>query len=147
MAKDTIWLQSGRKVPTMPHDQSPSTPRPARRFLLAAVTLAAVTIAAATPAAAWWRGGFWVGVVPPPVYIGPPVVYPPPYYYPPPPPVWYPPPPGYAEGAPPVPPPPAGTGQSCYAGPYVCPMDHPVASGSACYCLANDRSKVWGRAS
>jgi hypothetical protein len=26
-------------------------------------------------------------------------------------------------------------------------MDHPVASGSSCYCLGNNRTQVWGRAS
>jgi hypothetical protein len=41
----------------------------------------------------------------------------------------------------------APAGQSCYAGAYVCPMERPVPSGSACYCLSNNRSHVPGRAS
>lgn len=107
--------------------------------------------AAVTPAAAWWHGGFFVGVAPAPLYVGPPVAYPPPVYYAsPPPPVYYPPPSPPAWYTPPpaaTAAPPAPTGQSCFAGAYVCPMDHPVPSGSACYCLSNERSKVWGRAS
>lgn len=109
-----------------------------RRVALAALACVALSGVAIRPAAAWWRGGVWIGG---PVFIAPPVVYPPPVYYPPPPPVWYTPP--QAQAAPPATP----TGQSCYAGPYVCPMDHPVASGSACYCLSNERSRIWGRAS
>lgn len=65
-----------------------------------------------------------------PFYIGPPAYYPPP-------PVAY---------APPVPPPAAPSGQSCYVGAYVCPMDRPVASGCACYCLSNDRAHIPGQA-
>ena len=38
-----------------------------------------------------------------------------------------------------------GTGQACYAGPYVCPMDRPVAPGSNCYCFGNSGQRVWGR--
>jgi hypothetical protein len=85
------------------------------------------------------------------------VVAPPAYYYPPPP-VYYPrayyaPPPAYYYGAPPVPPagyaPPAAgysqSSQSCMTGPAVCPMEHPVTSGSACYCTTQ-QGRVWGRA-
>jgi len=125
----------------------------ARPVVLAAVACAALADSAVTtPANAWccgggWRGGVFIGI--PPIVVGPPVYpyYPPPAYYPPPPayypppPVYYPPPTAYA------PPPPQEGGQSCTAGPYVCPMDHPVASGSACYCLGNNRTQVWGRAS
>jgi hypothetical protein len=64
-----------------------------------------------------------------PFYIGSPAYYPPPIYYP-----------------PPAPRPAAPSGQSCYAGAYVCPMDRPVASGSACYGLSNDRTHIPGRA-
>ena len=39
-----------------------------------------------------------------------------------------------------------GGGQACYAGPYVCPMDRPVATGGSCYCLGNGSQRVWGRA-
>jgi hypothetical protein len=77
--------------------------------------------------------------------------YPAPYYYPPPP-VYYPPPPVVYAPPPQVyaPPPPiampTGSGQSCYAGPYACPMDRPVATGSNCYCPGNGGQRVWGRA-
>src|ERR1700723_2284914 len=77
-----------------------------------------------------------------PASLPPPYYYPPPMYYSPPPPVFYSPPQAYA------PQPQFGSegGQSCYAGPYVCPMDRPTASGSSCYCLGNGGQKVWGRA-
>ncbi len=41
---------------------------------------------------------------------------------------------------------PNGGGQACYAGPYVCPMDRPIATGGNCYCLGNDGQRVTGRA-
>ncbi len=41
---------------------------------------------------------------------------------------------------------PSGTGQICNAGSYTCPMDQPVAPGSACYCLGNGGAHVWGNA-
>lgn len=73
--------------------------------------------------------------------------YPPPVYYPPPPPVYYAPPPVVYAPPQTYTPPPAvePSGQSCYAGPYVCPMDRPVATGGSCYCLGNGGQKVWGR--
>jgi len=77
----------------------------------------------------------------PPVYAPPPVYYPPPAYYAPPP-VVYAPPPAYAPQYAPQ----YQTGQSCYAGAYVCPMDRPVTPGSGCYCTVNG-TRVWGRAS
>ena len=133
--------------------------RLARPVALAAVACAALAgTAVTTPASAWCCGGGWGGgwrgggvffgfppiVVAPPIYAPPPVYYPPPPgYYPPQPPAAYAPPdPGQQPG-----PGPQAGGQSCYAGPYVCPMDHPVASGSGCYCLGNNRTQVWGRAS
>ncbi len=71
----------------------------------------------------------------PPAYY-PPAYYPPPVYYPPPPVVYTPPQqspvPGYGGG-------------SCNAGPYVCPLDHPMAPGSSCYCLGNGGQRVGGR--
>jgi S-formylglutathione hydrolase FrmB len=94
----------------------------------------------------------WVGfgfplVVGPPAYYPPPVYYPPPAYYAPPayyPPAYYPPPyyppPAYS---PPVQYRPSG--QSCVAGPAVCPMQHPVASGAGCYCTTT-QGRLWGRA-
>ncbi|HBK06236.1 MAG TPA: hypothetical protein DDZ81_10280 [Acetobacteraceae bacterium] len=82
------------------------------------------------------------GYYPPPVYYPPPPAYfPPPVYYPPPP-VYYPPPQTYT----PAPAPRAsGAGQSCYAGPYVCPMDRPAPTGASCYCLGNAGQRVSGR--
>jgi len=118
-----------------------------RRVALAALAGAAITGAAMSPAAAWWRSGVWIGgpvFVGPPPAVYPPAIYPPPVYYPPPPaPVWYTPPAATAAplGGPSL------TGQSCYAGPYVCPMDQPVPSGNACYCMSNGHSRIWGRAS
>jgi len=142
-------------------------PRLARVVALAAVACAALAgSAVTTPANAWccgggWHGGVFIGV--PPIVVGPPAYpyyAPPPAYYPPPPGYYAPPPTGYAPPqsgyAPPptayAPPPPPQSdgqsgGQSCTAGPYVCPMDHPVASGSSCYCLGNNHTQVWGRAS
>jgi len=80
--------------------------------------------------------------VPGPYYYPPPVYYPPPpVYYAPPPPVTYAPPPQYSQ-APAV----AQGGQMCYAGPYTCPMDRPVATGAGCYCLGNGGQRVSGRA-
>jgi hypothetical protein len=90
-----------------------------------------------------------------PLVVGPPAYYypPPAYYYPPP--AYYPSPACY--GAPPAPPygyaaPPPGYsrpgaqyGQSCATGGAVCPMEHPVASGSSCYCTTA-QGRVWGRA-
>jgi hypothetical protein len=74
-----------------------------------------------------------------PGYYPGPYYYPPPAYYPPPPPVVYSPPQAYAPAN-------AGAGQMCYAGAYVCPMDHPVAAGAGCYCLGNGGQHVSGRA-
>jgi hypothetical protein len=107
---------------------------------------------AALPAPA--KARVWVGFGFP-LVVGPPAYpYPPPaYYYPPP--AYYPPPPYY--GAPPyagyAPPPgysrPGAqytqSGQSCMTGGAVCPMEHPVASGSSCYCTTG-QGRVWGRA-
>jgi hypothetical protein len=97
-------------------------------------------LGAAAPAQARWYGGWGIGIgiMPPPVYIGPPPAYyaPPPAYYGPPPAYYAPPPVYYA-------PPPAG--QACYAGPYVCPLDHPVPAGGPCSCPAN-QGRAWGRA-
>jgi hypothetical protein len=108
------------------------------RWVAAAALGAAWFGLLAVPAPAYSR--VWVGFGFP-LFWTPPVYYPPPiYYYPPP--AYYPPPPAtYAPPAPPV----AG-GQSCYAGAYVCPMDNPVPSGAACYCLGNQGTHVWGHA-
>jgi hypothetical protein len=122
-----------------------------RQRLVASAVIAVAALgalAAPTPAEAWWRGGWGccgVGIglgFYPPVYVPPPVYYaPPPAYYAPPPPTTY-----YSQAQPPYSPAPAepsGT-QSCYAGNYVCPMDHPTASGSPCWCSANG-GRVYGR--
>ncbi len=123
-----------------------------RRLTVAVALFATFAGLAASPAAA----RVFVGIGIP--FGG---FYPAPYYYPPPP-VYYPPPPVvYAPPqtyAPPpqsyAPPPPQvagsdgggdGGGQACYAGPYVCPMDRPVATGGNCYCLGNGGQRVWGR--
>ncbi|WP_428484856.1 hypothetical protein [Rhodopila sp.] len=76
-----------------------------------------------------------------PAYLPPPIYYPPPYYAAPP--VVYTPPQVYTPG-PAVSP--GGGGQTCYAGAYVCPMERPVPSGAACYCLGNGGQRVTGRA-
>jgi len=121
------------------------------RFLrrrVGAVAAAAALIGcfgAASPADA----RVWIGFGFPGIYIGPPAYYyPPPVYYPPP--AYYPPSGPYSPSAQSYAPPPASAataGQSCYAGGYVCPMDQPVASGAACYCLGSGGTHVWGRAS
>jgi hypothetical protein len=77
-----------------------------------------------------------------PGFYPPPIYYPPPPVYYAPPAVYAPPPPAYSQA-----PAPTSGGQACYAGPYVCPMDRPVASGSNCYCPGNGGQRVWGRAS
>jgi hypothetical protein len=120
------------------------------RLAVVAIAFCAIVAPfAANPASA----GVFVGVGIPfygpsfygPGYYPPPYYYPPPAYYPPPPPVVYTPPQTYT---PPQSYAPANTGggQMCYAGAYVCPMDHPVATGGGCYCLGNGGQHVWGRA-
>jgi hypothetical protein len=85
-----------------------------------------------------------------PLFVGPPAYYPPPVYYPPPPyypPAYYPPPPAYYPPPASYAPRPGGpSGQACYAGGTVCPMERPVGSGSSCYCTTA-QGRVWGRAS
>ena len=84
-----------------------------------------------------------------PFYFGAPAYYPPPVYYPPP--AYNPPPPYQPQAYAPPPaaysPPaeqysPAG-GQACIAGTSVCPMEHPTAAGSACYCTTQE-GRAWG---
>jgi hypothetical protein len=112
---------------------------------MAVAVLAAMLGWAAPPARARVFVGIGIpfygpGFYPPPVYYPPPPVYyppPPVYYTPPPPPVVYSPPQTYSQA-------PAG-GQSCYAGSYVCPMDHPVAAGAGCYCPGNGGQRIWGK--
>jgi hypothetical protein len=122
-----------------------------RRQPAAAVTFGAALLGFFTAAApAYGRVFVSFGFpffLPLPLYYPPPAYYYPPAYYPPavyaPPPAYYAPPPAsYAPSSPPA----SGGGQSCYAGAYVCPMDNPVAPGSACYCLGNQGTHVWGNA-
>jgi hypothetical protein len=121
--------------------------RPVRLRLLRLAALGGVgvgLVAFSAPAHAWWRGGFVVGVVPPPLYFGPPVVYPPPVVYAPPPVVYAPPPTVYtppnAYAGSPAP------GQTCYAGAYVCPLPQPFPPGSSCSCPDNSGRRAFGQA-
>jgi hypothetical protein len=111
-----------------------------RAAVAVALCAAVVSLAGSSPAEA----RVWVGIGIPfygPGWYPPPYYYPPPAYYPPPPPVYAPPPPqAYSQGPGP------GGGQACYAGPYVCPINHPVATGAGCYCLGNGGQRVWGKA-
>ncbi len=120
-----------------------------RRAAIAFAVLVAIVLTAASPA----QARVFIGIGVP--FFGP-GFYPAPYYYPPP--VYYAPPPAYYAPPPVVYAPPqqsyspapnqtaAGAGQACYAGPYTCPMDRPVASGGSCYCLGNGGERVAGRA-
>jgi hypothetical protein len=113
-----------------------------RRITVAIALCAAFVGLAPSPA----NARVFVGIGVPffgPGFYPPPYYYPPPAYYPPPPVMYAPPPQVYA---PPQAMAPSGAGQSCYAGPYICPMDRPVATGGNCYCLGNGGGHVWGRA-
>jgi hypothetical protein len=109
-----------------------------RRITVALALCAALVCLASNPA----HARVFVGIGIP--FYGP-GFYPPPYYYPPPP-VYYAPPPPVVYAPPQAYSPPQASGQSCYAGPYVCPMDRPIATGGNCYCLGNGGTRVWGRA-
>jgi hypothetical protein len=116
-----------------------------RRGTVAAALLA--TLAAPLPAHAWWRGGgFGVGLaagtlfgLAVPALTAPGYYYPPPVYYAPPP-VYYAPPPAYAAPGYVAP----ASGQGCYAGAYVCPLDRPSPVGSPCSCPSN-QGRAYGR--
>lgn len=131
-------------MPTMNSTRSQFLRRSIGTVALAAALIACA--AATSPASA----RVWIGFGFPGLYVGPPAYYyPPPVYYPPP--AYYTPPAYYsapqASYAPtPASPAPAGSGQTCYAGGYTCPMDQPVASGAACYCLGNGGVHMWGHA-
>jgi hypothetical protein len=111
---------------------------------LLAATLALGVMAAPKPAHAWGRFGVFVGF--PPVVLGGPFYYPPPIYYPPP----Y----DYAPYAPPYDPPaapPPGTGGqaapagfTCYAKPYICPLQEMHQVGESCACEALGGGSVAG---
>ena len=115
-----------------------------RRAALALCAVALGTAAASTPAQA--RVGVFFGFGVPAFYYPPPLYYPlPPVYYAPP--VFYSPPPAFY--APPV----GGPGNrpgsrvgSCDAGPYVCPLERPLAPGASCWCLDNRGGRAYGRA-
>ena len=101
----------------------------ATRFLRALPILAglAVVVAMFAPTPAQARIGIGFFVVPP-VVVVPPVYdyyYPAPVYYPPP--VYYYPPP--VKTTMPV-------GYSCYAGPYICPLEKRLPVGGYCACPA-----------
>jgi hypothetical protein len=105
----------------------------------AAVAVGLGLFAAPGTANAWWRGGVFIGA---PVVVGP--VYPPPVYYPPPP-VYYAPPPPVVY-APPGATAPSQSAQSCYAGPYVCPLQYAMPAGATCSCYSNQGQPIPGRA-
>lgn len=120
---------------------SPTVLSMVRRTTVAVASCAAMVGLAGSPAHARVFIGFGFP------FYGP-AYYPPPVYYPPPP-VYYAPPPVYYT--PPVQtysqvPAPSGPGQTCYAGPYVCPMERPTVTGASCYCSGNGGTRVWGRA-
>lgn len=105
-----------------------------RMAMLVAAGLALAPVAAQ----ARWRGGLFFGIGPlfaPPLYA-PPAYYGPPIYAPPPPVYYGPPPMIYA---------PAPAGQGCYAGPYICPLDHPAPIGAACSCPTG-QGRAYGHA-
>jgi hypothetical protein len=133
----------------------------ATRALVAAAVIGLGAAAMPAPAQAWWHGGWhggWgfggvvIGV--PPVVLAPPavVVAPPAVVVAPPPPVYYAAPPvAYYAPAPAVVATPApavavtaaptyasASGQSCYAGAYVCPLEHATPIGANCSCPANE---------
>ena len=97
--------------------------------------LAALAVCAPAHAAVFFGFGM-------PLYYPPPVYYPPPIYYAPPPVAYAPP----AWSTPPAAPPRAISGQTCYAGQYVCPMQVPIATGGTCWCPNNTGRRAYGRA-
>jgi hypothetical protein len=101
-------------------------------FGTAVAALAAGMLLVPGKAEAWWNRGYGGGgfmLFGPPIVVGPPVYYaPPPVYY---------------SQEPAYPPPPPG--QTCYAGPYICPLDRPTPAGADCYCPTND-GRAYGRA-
>jgi hypothetical protein len=141
------------QLPTFqsPTLQSPTFQSVMRRAAVAVTLCAAMAGLATSPAHARVFIGIGFPFYGPAYYPPVPYYYPPPVYYAPPP-VQYAPPPGQYSQAPPPrqysqAPAQGGAGQTCNAGPYVCPMDHPTAAGSTCYCLGSGGAHVWGRAS
>jgi hypothetical protein len=120
-----------------------------RRASVAVAVCAAMVGLASSPAHARVFIGFGFpffapGYYPPPVYYPPPMYYAPPTVYAPPP--RYSQAPQYSQGPQYSQAPQGGYGQTCSAGPYVCPMEHPTAAGANCYCLGSGGARVWGRA-
>jgi hypothetical protein len=118
-----------------------SIPLFVRRAAVAMTLCAAMVGLAGSPAHARVFIGIGFPFYGPYYYPPVPYYYPPPVYYTPPP-VQYARPPQYSQA-----PAQGGAGQTCNAAPYVCPMDHPTAAGSNCYCLGSGGAHVWGRAS
>lgn len=124
------------------------------RAALALGAVGLVTAAASTPAQARVGVVFGFGVpafyYPPPFYYPlPPVYYAPPAFYTPPPAFYTPPVGGSGFGPGAVGGPGFGPGArvgSCDAGPYVCPLERPLASGSTCWCPDNRGGRAYGRA-
>jgi hypothetical protein len=108
--------------------------KPTRLIRLPILVVLAMVGALCAPKPAQAHIGFRF-LVGPPVVVVPPVYdyyYPAPVYYSPPgyydpPPVFYYPPPANAEGP---------AGYSCYAGPYVCPLEKLQPVGGYCACPA-----------
>ena len=112
-----------------------------RRATVAVALCAAMMGLAGSPAQARVFIGLGVPFYGPGYYPPAPYYYPPPpVYYAPPPTVYAPPQPQYYSQTP------SGAGQTCYAGPYVCPMDRPTVTGAGCYCIGSGGARVWGRA-
>jgi hypothetical protein len=125
--------------------------RALRHAAAATAVLSLATLVSSPPADARVFFGFGLGVpLGVPYYFGPPPVYypPPPVIYAPPPVYYTPPPQAYApQGYAPAP----NLGQSaarqsCYAGPYMCPMDRPVQPGATCWCPGNGGQRIYGQA-
>jgi hypothetical protein len=96
-----------------------------RAFLAAGLIGAAALVC--HPAQAWWRGGFFVGVAPVPLVVGPPVVYPPAYTPAPAPQAQAAPQKGQQQQA-------VAYGSTCYAGFYACPVPAYTPVGNTCSC-------------
>ena len=113
--------------------------------------VAGICLAVAAPANARVFVGFgfpFPSYYPPPAYYAPPPVYyaPPPAYYAPPPSYYAPPPASYAPPVAAAPPAYPVSAQSCFVnGAAVCPMEHPTATGSTCWC-STDSGRVYGQA-
>ena len=104
------------------NDAATATHGPRMRIPIMARAVLLALRAAAFPTSAH---AYWVVVGPPVIYAPPPVVYaaPPVVYEP-------------------VPPP----ARSCYAGAYVCPLNHATPTGGTCSCPTNNGGRASGHA-